>query len=244
MTALNRAYDRVRAVIGGSCEEFKSVELVELYRQYFRPDHVRVVLLAESHVFTTVADRRIAVPSIPELPGYPQQYARFVYCLGYGEPSLTEDLAHPKRDGTPQFWKLLFSCRNRVESAHDFSPILGKTPQADRLQNKIRLLADLKANGVWLVDTSVVALYKQGTKMPNMHQALWESWIGYTRNVVSSADPEHVICVGKGVAGVVADDLRRHVKSKVTIIPQPNAFLSSSEHLANFQQYSAVCLAP
>ena len=217
--------------------------LVEAYRQYFRPARVRVVLLAESHVHTTAEDRAIPIPPIPVLPGYPRQYAKFVYCLGYGERDLTKHESHPSRDGTPQFWKVFFSCANRVSSLADFGPILGATPYAQRLQNKIELLNELKERGVWLVDTSVVALYNRGAKVPNLNRALVESWRGYTRAVVMSVDPEHVVCIGKAVADAVADDLRASLPVKVTKIAQPNAYLSSAEHMSNFQQYTAACVA-
>jgi hypothetical protein len=129
-----------------------------------------------------------------------------------------------------------------ISSAADFNPILGKTAAQERLRNKIRLLLDLKAKGVWLVDASIVALYREGTKVPNMFLALQESWRTYTRNVVASSEPEHVICIGQGVAGVVADDLKRSFDGRFTVITQPNAYLSSAEHLANYRRYSSVCI--
>ena len=242
MKSLIQAYDRIRGIVGSDCEELASVQLVESYRRFLRPDRVRVLLLAESHVFTTAEDRNIAIPPIPELPGYPTQYARFVYCLGYGERILTGHRSHP-RDGTPQFWKILFSCSNAVSSGADFNPILGKTAHQTRVRNKAKLLCALKARGVWLVDTSIVALYKDGNKVPNMYSALRESWSTYTRNVVTSSDPQHVICIGKGVASVVGADLERLFGDRFTTVAQPNAHLSSEEHMANYQRYSAICLA-
>ena len=91
----------MEAILGERIEPLESIRLVETYRRYWRPEKVRVVLLAESHVFTTDADREIALPPIEELPGYPEQYAKFVYCLGYGERDLTKNPLHPRRDGTP-----------------------------------------------------------------------------------------------------------------------------------------------
>ncbi len=242
MEALNLAYERVRAIVGNDCEELESVQLVETYRRFFRPSRVRVVLLAESHVFTSAEDRAIELPLIPELQGYPTQYARFVYCLGYGERMLSGHAAHPTRDGTPQFWKLLYSCAHSISSTVDFDPILGRTPYHQRVRNKATLLCDLKANGVWLVDTSIVALYKAGTKVSNMRLALQESWRAYTRDVVVSSDPTHVICIGRGVASVVGDDLKALFGERVTTIAQPNAFLSSAEHMANYRMYRSICL--
>lgn len=74
-------------LLGPDSEPYKSVKLVENYRQYWRPDpnNVRVILLAESHVFTTGSDRKFKITPIDGLPDYSKQYAKFVYCLAYGE---------------------------------------------------------------------------------------------------------------------------------------------------------------
>jgi hypothetical protein len=125
MQKLNETYLKMKRILGEHIEPLESVHLVETYRRYLKPEKVRVVLLAESHVFTTHDDRQIVIPPIEALPGYPTRYARFVYCLGYGEKNLTNPQTHPKHDGTPPFWKIFFSCNNRpVSSLHNFSPIL------------------------------------------------------------------------------------------------------------------------
>jgi hypothetical protein len=118
---------------------------------------------------------------------------------------------------------------------------LGHTTYHERLQNKIALLNDLRDRGIWLVDASIVAFYKNGKKIQNMFHALQESWQSYTRDVVLSATPEHVICIGKGVAGIVGSDLNRHFPGRYTVIPQPNAHLSSEDHMSNFMTYSRIC---
>ena len=242
MQKLNEVYSKIKQLLGNHTESLESVQLVEAYRRYLKPEKVRVVLLAESHVFTSDTDRQIIIPPIPDLPGYPTQYAKFLYCLGYGEKIVTNNSQlHPKRDGTPQFWKILYSCNNPVSSLEDFSPILGQTPPQQRLANKIRLLKELKAKGIWLVDASIVALYKEGKKMPNMFSALEVSWQSYTREVVRRANPEHVICIGKGVANVVSKDLKSDFNREFTVIEQPNAFLSSEKHMANYRKYSEIC---
>ena len=241
MQKLNEAYYKVKRLLGEQTESLESVQLVETYRRLLKPEKIRVILLAESHVFTHDADRKVPIPPIPDLPGYPAQYARFVYCLGYGEKNLTRSAIHPNRDGTPQFWKIFFSCCNHVFSSDDFHPILGQTPAKQRIENKIRILKRLKDQGIWLVDASIVALYKDSKKIPNMSQALEESWKSYTRDVVISANPEHVICIGKGVAVVVEADLKKNFPSRYTVIAQPNAFLSSEEHMANYKMYSKIC---
>ncbi|MFZ4858321.1 MAG: hypothetical protein ACOYL3_18175 [Desulfuromonadaceae bacterium] len=241
MQKLNETYMKIKQILGEQTEPLASVQLVETYRRFLKPNKVRVILLAESHVYTYDDDRKVSIPPISVLPGYPEQYARFVYCLGYGEKSLTRSTIHPKRDGTPQFWKIFFSCCNPVSSPEDFRPILGQTPAKQRLENKINILKRHQAQGVWLVDASIVALYKDSKKIPNMFNALEESWRSYTRGIVISTRPEHVICIGKGVANVVEADLKKHFLGRYTVISQPNAFLSAEEHMENYKTYSKIC---
>lgn len=164
MDKLREAYTSIKKILGDNTEPLDSVELVEAYRRYFKPEKVRVLLLAESHVFTHDSERQIPMLAVPGLTGYPEQYARFVYCLGCGE------------------------------------------------------------------------------KLPRMFDALEESWCSYTRDIVIAAQPEHVICIGKGVARVVEPDLKKHFPSAYTVLDQPNAFLSSAEHFENYQTYSRICL--
>jgi hypothetical protein len=237
------AYREISRLVGGNAEPLKSVLLVEEYRRYFRPDRVRIVLLAESHVFTSDENRNVMVPSIDGLPGYPRQYARFVYCLGCGERDLTNDPRHPEGDGTPQFWKVLYACENRVETLEDFTPILRPTPFPQRLQNKIRLLKNLRAKGIWLVDASIVAVYGRGVNISRRNKAevIRRSWDSYTKQVVKSSNPERVICVGMGVAEVVESDLRALFPARYEVLPQPNARLSTKKHIANFQQCHEIC---
>ena len=83
---LRAAYDRAASVIGPNWAESFEVALeVERLRLGQRPRDVRVVLLAESHVWTsqTETSSRVRQPD-----GVETGFARFVYCLGYGEPSL------------------------------------------------------------------------------------------------------------------------------------------------------------
>lgn len=241
MQNLNNAYFNIKRILGEDTEPIESVQLVEAYRRFLKPEKVRVILLAESHVFTHDEDRKIPLLPISNLLGLPEQYARFVYCLGYGEKSLTRSEQHPKRDGTPQFWKILYSCCNTISSQADFHPILRQTPTQQRIDNKVQILKQLKEQGIWLVDASIVALYKDSKKIPFMSDALKESWQSYTREAVISSKPEHVICIGKGVADVVKPDLEKHFNSRYTVIAQPNAFLSAEEHLANYKTYSQIC---
>ena len=101
---LKDCYDKLKKILSPDIEPYQSVELVEKYRQFWNPakvkKKVKIILLAESHVFTSDDDRKILLKSRDELLGYPSEYAKFVYCLAYGEPQLTNNI-HPAGDGTP-----------------------------------------------------------------------------------------------------------------------------------------------
>jgi hypothetical protein len=149
MMKLGDCYHMLKSIPGEATEPYEPVTLVERYRRYWQPDNIRVILLAESNVFTTDSDRRVELPKIDSLPGYPTEYAKFVYCLAYREKNLTGDRLHPRRDGTPQFRKVFYSRDTRVTSKWDFKPILSQTPYEERLRNKSELLLSLKHRGAF-----------------------------------------------------------------------------------------------
>jgi hypothetical protein len=93
------------------------------------------------------------------------------------------------------------------------------------------------------VDASIVAVYgnRINVSRRSKTEVLRESWESYTKQVVTSGNPERVICVGKGVARVVENDLQALYSGRYEVIPQPNARLSSKEHMKNFQRYYEVC---
>jgi hypothetical protein len=240
---LRACYDELRKILGNNIEPYESVSLVEEYRQYWKPEKTRVILLAESHVFTRDMDRLIRIPQLSHLPGYPTQYAKFVYCLGYGEKQLTGNAAHPKRDGTPQYWKIFYSCNNHIGDSQDFTPVLSRTSYEQRIMNKIELLLRLKQNGIWLIDSSIVALYDNGKKPEYkiMLSAIRESWEGYVRSVIEEAAPEHIICVGKAVSNLLEKEISEVVGGRYSTVCQPNAHLSSEHHMRNYELYSRIC---
>ena len=242
-------YREISNILGDRSEPWESVKLIEQYRRYWRPKKVNVVLLAESHVFTSDGDRACRLKRVNELPGCPDSYARFVYCLAYGEQTLTAGGNHPSRaHGTPQFWKILYSCINEVDSKESFSPILksGTRVSSKRIKNKIDLLVDLKNRGIWLVDASIIALYNKGVKPTNevFNEVIRTSWNNYTKQLILDAQPNHVIVVGKGIAKNIESSLPSLVGyNNYTVIPQPQAHLPSEEHLSNFKKYHSICLA-
>jgi len=58
---LEETYYEINRILGNSVEPLEPVRLVETYRRYLKPESVRVVLLAESHVFTSDEDSRIRI---------------------------------------------------------------------------------------------------------------------------------------------------------------------------------------
>ncbi len=241
---LRSAYDVTSGGLYLEPEPFESVELVERYRQYWKPKNVRIILLAESHVYTSDQDRRQKMKEIDGAQGAPREYAKLVYCLGYGESSLTDGDFHPLNDGTPQFWKLFYSCINPIESNKDFAPLLkSKTTTLQRIRSKITLLNVLRESGIWLVDASVVALYHGGIK-PDMEQlgtAVRASWDIYTKDIVAECNPEHVIVVGRTVGRALSDDLTNTFRGRYTVLAQPNARLTAAQHMNNYQTYYKIC---
>jgi len=249
--SLFNCYQKIYSILGDQSESYESVELIEQFRQYWRPEKINIILLAESHVFTSNTDRSFKLNDVKDddltLLDYPGSYAKFVYCLAYGEETLTKGDNHPaKADGTPQFWKILYSCINKVESNESFSPILksGTKSTPERIHNKIKLLLELKKQGIWLVDTSIIALYNKGIKPSNdvFNEVIKTSWNHYTKHLILDANPNHIIIVGKEVAKNIESSLSLIVGNKnYTIIPQPQAHLPAEEHLSNFQKYYSIC---
>src|SRR5689334_21098888 len=82
---------------------------VERHRWAWKPKTVRVLLIAESHVFTSEDDFRLRITS-HRLPvgarHTPADYVRLIYCLGYGESHLLTPFPSGNNPGTPQFWNV------------------------------------------------------------------------------------------------------------------------------------------
>ncbi|MEJ7577654.1 MAG: hypothetical protein WKF74_11690 [Pyrinomonadaceae bacterium] len=244
MDALEECHSRLVRLIGSSAEPIEVLQCAEEHRAYWRPERVRVVLLAESHVYTETSelDRRVVLPSFMGID-VPRGFVRLVYCLGYGENSLLDlPIFIPANSGTPQFWKIFYSCVNRVHANEDFAPIqVSRTPFPERIWNKLALLQHLKEAGVWLVDASLAALYIPKCPKPSpmlVEAALRMSWDAYVGQIVRNASPSCIVCIGKGVARSLGNRLFE-LGVPVTIVPQPNARLASTEHFEVFQKYHA-----
>lgn len=242
---LDLAYKNVAPIFGADAESLAVVRLVAAHRNYWRPRATRILLLAESHVFTQDSE---CVPMqgvrSPDLMAAPSTYVRLVYCLGYGESKYIGSRVHPN-PGTPQFWKIFASCVY-PPGENTFSPLLiGRTPDfRTRLEAKIHILRRLQAAGVWLLDASLLALCRPGgarLDSATCAKILRASWQHYVREQIRVLNPESIIVIGKGVARALTHDLAGLRHPHVHVLPQPQAHLPTAEARAVYQRYFEIC---
>ncbi len=243
MNELIRCYENLKDLIGPEIEPFDIVNTVDAYRMYFKPEKVKMLLLAESHVYTSKDDFQTTMnlKRFNLQQSYPNAFVRFVYCLGYGESELLEGKIE-KNHGTPDFWKIFYSCSNPVHSKEKFSPILKTTPTEDRIINKIRLLDILKKQGIWLVDASIIGINgKHNPGNDKYKKTLSICWKHYIKNVISKACPENVICIGKQVGKVLGKKVHSLINKEPLVISLPSAHLTKDKKMDLFKTiYAAV----
>lgn len=210
-------------------ENFKVVKLVHDYRFYWKPRNVKILLLAESHVFTRNEHSEIkyldSLNKICSLRNHPDGFVRFVYCLGYGEKSLVDDEITETNPGTWQFWQLFNeTCSNGYR-------VLVKTEPhpKTRIKQKIELLEEMKRRGIWLLDCSILGVYDQGNK-PN-HNAFEEilklSFENYCQPIIQKEKPDKIIVIGKTVYDIIYNNFKGMIDSRWDWIHQPNAQVKS-----------------
>jgi hypothetical protein len=181
--------ERIRAAVAAGHLVLRSAGLepehpdvalaVERHRWAWKPDAVRVLLVAESHVYTTADDfaLRIQPQLLPsEARHAPTEYVRLVYCLGYGESELLTGSPVQSNYGTPQYWNI-------------FGRLAGTGQQPGRsegltrrLRWKLKTLNALQTRGVWLLDACLHAIYTPGAMrldrgvFTNLHALWWRHY--------------------------------------------------------------------
>jgi hypothetical protein len=234
---VERTHAKLAALLGiNRAECVEAAAVVEHLRQLWRPRQPRIILLAESHVWTSVDEAQ----SIVRQPnGVKTGFARFVYCLGAGEPDLVSPAVHPNKPGF-QYWKLLHDCVRGPDEAHSGLLVSGEPSASQRWTNKLRLLNDARDAGIWLVDASISALYRpskegrsstrlaHGEAYKRVLQTCWDNFVG---PVMRAASPAVVLIIGKQVDGAIGRLLRRDLGTamQVDVIKQPNAHMSTIE---------------
>jgi hypothetical protein len=146
------------------------------YYDYWRPDEVKVILLAESHAHTN-QDRAFDGPKfnrtlLKDAYDGPCDFISLVYCLAYGEnESLTPSMKDKNNKGTTQFWTLFAAidrgvdhvapCKPGKDFASPFAADVlkgGGLPFEERLRAKLKILENLKRRGIWLLDGTYISI--------------------------------------------------------------------------------------
>ncbi len=66
------------------------------------------------------------------------------------------------------------------------------------MRNRVGILRALKKRGIWLIDTSIVGMYRGAINDPDMKaRVIRDSWDEYIGDLVSNARPKHIIVIGK-----------------------------------------------
>lgn len=249
-TSLQQAHARLTGILGAGAEPLAVLERAEEHRAFWRPERPRVVLLAESHVFTQSVELESELKLFPGLPeGLPRGFVRLVYSLGYGENELlTSPLLDPPNRGTPQFWKIFQNCVRSpgLAATHALLQRGGNPHSQSRMAAKLKVLTQLRQRGVWLVDASIAALYLPGRPKPAAQlreTVLRASWDSYTGEVVAAAEPEAILCIGVGVMRALGARLDR-LGIAWSGVHQPQAHLSAEAHRRILETYSIVCSDP
>jgi len=223
-------------------EPFCIVKSVNDHRNFWKPNKVKVLLLAESHVYTSITeyDNIMRYDGLAELIGCPTNYVRLVYCLGYGEKDLVKLTAN---SGTPQYWKIFAACINQNFYSEVEKILISKTTNFNqRLHNKISLLEKLKEKGIWLVDASIVALYNDTIKPPPkiMTDVLRVSWEQHVSKVIHEAKPKKIVVIGKGVSKDLEDELDK-INVPNEVLNQPQGIRSKDLMKKTFEKYYEYC---
>ena len=188
-------------------ESFEIAEEVERHRWHWKPKKPKLLLVAESHVFTSEEELQLKVNpdkikqfllSGSKLP--PVNFVRLVYSLAYGENDL---LLAPgiSNYGTPAYWdifgRVTFRCpQPRAEDGAPFS---------DRMKWKVETLRELYRMDIWLLDASVHAIYLGNRRrLPaqvqndDVQKKLHEQWWnGYGKFLVGQSDSPKIWVIGK-----------------------------------------------
>jgi len=242
--SLEGTYSEIKSKIGKKLEieSFKVVKSVDEHRNFWKPNKIRILLLAESHVFTTDIEHDSAMrfDNFAELENYPTRYVKLVYCLGYGE---RESVKIPVNRGTPQFWKIFVSCVNQNFDSESKKILISKTPNfRQRLRNKISILERLKEKGIWLMDASIVALYNDAKKPEPViiEEIIKISWKHYVLKVIQESNPEKIIVIGKGIHKILEPELRR-IGVPIHVQSQPQGIRTESGIIEACKKYYKLC---
>lgn len=207
---------------GLRAESAQYLNEVHAWRQAWRPDRVRVLLIGESHVAQQPGDLKVRVRSPTGAPRkLPHSFVRLVYCLGYGEDHLCNPKPEPN-PGTWQFWDLFGAIADHQTGSKQ--PRKGESSPNYRISWKLRVLRTLQKKDVWLVDASVTGLYSPGGQRLKGGSAygriIKESYEKFIWPIVKNEPLEQVWAIGLMV-GEALKDMRLQGMPSIAIISQP-----------------------
>ncbi|MCX5806901.1 MAG: hypothetical protein NT010_12705 [Proteobacteria bacterium] len=240
-------YGRLKNIVGKEIESFAVVQMVEEYRRYWRPPkQVKLILLAESHRYTTDIDFQCRLDlSRFDLSSYPNNFVQFVYCLGYGEKELLVNTP-TLNPGTKDYWKIFYSCLNDITSHGDFFPVQ-KTKTRNflqRMNNKIGLLKKMQQEGIWLVDASIIGIDDKYKPIQDIYTKIIECcWNYYIGEVIAQSHPAHIVIIGSMVKDVLLSKVHQLVGDRYSTIPQPAAFLNAQQRINMLRECRAAFLS-
>jgi hypothetical protein len=243
--------DGLLHIQGRPVETWVAVRKVEEYRLFFSPPQPQVILLAESHRFNGEQELGHVVTDehLPETllnQPYPREFVQFVYCLGCGENSLLDEpLPAATNTGTPQFWKLFYSCVEFPNGQPEFFwPLLkSRTPLDLRIATKTQTLFMMKQQGIWLIDASIVAINGLRRQNPQLYASIlercWDLHIGPTINEIG---PPELIVIGMGVNHTLHARLEADFHGHLTVIHQPQSRnRTPEERLSDLRLVYSLC---
>jgi hypothetical protein len=260
---IEQAYKIIKNTIPNTkVDSFNVIQKVEEYRQFWKPEKTNLILLAESHVYTDDYEFEVKCNRFKLeyfIKNYPTDFVRFIYCLAYGESDLLNKNIGSNR-GTPDYWKIFASSIAKGDSDLGFNRILKEdNPYFPRLRNKVNILQEMKRRGIWLLDASLVGIYKaidaiHDNVLTNKQRFEIKKtifticWDNHLRDIIAEEKPKHVIVIGKGyysVEGILEDRLRQIksiLKVNYTVLPQPQGVrLPSEGQMEVYRQYQRIC---
>lgn len=243
ISAARDAGARLIAEAGLPVEPPEVALAVERHRWAWRPPVVRLLLVAESHVYTSAEDMALRVRSDllpPEARHAPTEFVRLVYCLGYGESGVLHGVYPSFRNrGTTQYWKIF----GRVAGRNDHPLVSRGFTLQQRLAWKVDVLRTLQQRGIWLLDASLNAIYAQSlvSEVPvgapagrqRVPSELTESlhdiwWRHYGQWLIDQNPTAEVWSIGDGPQ----DLLRRVGVKQAGLIYQPQAIVTNEKREA------------
>jgi len=192
--------------LGGTAESAAYLASVTAWRNAWRPERVRVLLVAESHVAELRGDIEVSVaPPAWAQRHLPTSFCRLIYCLGYGESEICSPAPAKNSTGTLGFWDIFGAIAGGLQP---MQPRRGASTPEHRLQWKLDVLSWLRRNGVWLVDACVAGVYLPGGRRmasgETYNEMVRQSFDQFVWPSVSNEHPEQVWVIGSGVRQALA----------------------------------------